>query len=34
MQGYGDRAQALSSFRELKKGCLEEVALSWVLESE
>ena len=30
----GDREQALSSFRELKKGCLEEVALSWVLEGE
>lgn len=31
---WGHREWALSSLGELKEGCLEEVALSWVLEGE
>lgn len=31
---WGLREWALSSFRELKEGCLEEVALGGVLEGE
>lgn len=31
---YGHRERAHSSFREFKEGCMEEVALTWVLAGE